>query len=71
MLTKQYIQRGKHNIEYYVIQERRFKVKDTWFEIVSSTVTGAGPHDMIHSVRGPGGVKEMTHRNLINVWLKN
>lgn len=70
-MIKHYIKEGKKVTEYYVIINRTFKVNNIWFEIVDTRITGKGPMESTHKVKGPGGVKEMTHRQLINIHLKS
>ena len=71
MMTKYHIQQGQNIIEYYTIVDRVFFIRGTRFEVVESTITGRGPLDAKHVIRGPGGRKEITHKELINVWLKS
>ena len=71
MMTKQYIKSGKYATEHWVIHDRVFNIAGTRFEVIGSAITGNGPNDVNHFIKGPGGVKEMTHKQLIAVWLKH
>ena len=54
----------------YTLTGRHFTVGGTAFEVVASWTTGSGVIDAEHRIRGPGGTKVMTHKQLIDIHLK-
>ena len=71
MLTKHYINDKGKVTEYWVLISRTFELAGVRFEVVETRITGSGPMAVVHRIRGPGGVKEMTHPQLVAAYKKH
>lgn len=63
-----HIIRGK---KYYSLTSRLLDVGGRTLEVIATDITGRGPMDCIHTVKGEKETKQVGHKTLVNLFLNN
>ena len=50
---------------HYTLSSRHFKVNSKRFEVVATDITGRGPMDCVHTVKGETETKQVKHQTIV------